>query len=202
MAKDKQQREGDGKATLDADGKVILGDTDPCCCGGCPGEDCEYCTGPTPIRYTVTFSDVELLADCHTQDGRSVELNTLVELDGTWTLNQTADPCVWQSVATGNVASIYLAENCSPGFGYHPFTSIIIYLTRTAGFHLKVEGRYVDFDSNVHTVLLYDDDNITGDCMAESLASTNEITDFNLAYSGGEFIANIGKDGTAVITPC
>jgi hypothetical protein len=118
MAKDKQQREGDGKATLDADGKVILGDTDPCCCADCGGNDCTYCGDCTPASVSATF-DVPL-CDCVQGVGiASTKVTTGSSFAGTFTLTQLGSSgeaaCTWQYEATYSdvVATTYPSTDCT-----------------------------------------------------------------------------------------
>lgn len=87
-----------------------------CCDGGTFGVDCSGCspTNQTPLTYSVTYTGVNH-ADTCALSCSSLNPGYLKWVSGglgTYTLTQTASPCVWQYDGSGPVVNYWASSAC------------------------------------------------------------------------------------------
>ena len=125
---------GKYKPVLRFDSYTDLDDLKSHCCIEM-GEDCSYCGEPnsTPRYISATFSGVVLCTECMTFGGESGRWFDLLNINGTFVLEQQVNPCVWQYTHTSDSPfRAYLTKPDCTGY-YTQFSGPIIIVVTING---------------------------------------------------------------------
>lgn len=108
----------DNKIRISSDSKIVVGGaSDPCCCTT-TGVACGSCTGSTPAQFNVFFSGMTECTACTTLGGNFAKITSGTLNGSTFTVEQTADPCVFEYIEeplTTLAASFFTNSGCTTG---------------------------------------------------------------------------------------
>ncbi len=191
----KLQRGSDGKIRRGSDGKIKTHDPaspSPCCCTVA----CSDCSTTTPGTMTVSVTGISLCLACQQLETSGIYVSFTGDPNGTWTVTQTADPCVWSYTYDSSEFQVqeYGENTCTTT----PTTSVMTLLVYSNR-RVVIQGG----GPSLVTVFVTTDTATPLNCSTAYTKSNALVgTDCgHVTLVGPQFYSAFGSSGSAHVTP-